>query len=357
MTHQEIVPIPSEAERLISEGAKLSDLTLILNAHGTPEHARQTADYIPPNSLVFIEGFNTEETGEPFAENAFMHLNHLRFRYGITDEKYQHFKSYLQAEIKKRTYQEPKNAFDFMPHCFELLQKLTDKDCVINYADYQVIKYVDSADEINRQFRERVSHIVSSALPDADQNFGIAKNIKQIRTSVQSAAIAHYHRELIATGKLLIGVAYFNENYDTESLLKNERGQFCTYLIYGTAHKKSLLAQFESKNVRPKVVEINPLNDHMYLDAISGRNYSNLPRRVGHVALSSLIFSFSNEEDVADLTQSTYEYLDFLNSASQEDQLKFLVVCMQAFREINRDSTKAYSEYLSIMRSITPYPE
>lgn len=355
MSSQELVTMSSEYERLLETGARWTDLTLVLNAHGTPADADLSAEHMQPNSLVFIEGYpKYEGITTPF-EKQLVYLNDLRIRYGTSDERYVSFRDEIKDGIKKIGYIEPTSEVDFLPHGVELVSRLLDKDCHIQYADYK-----DSQDvnEYNRMFRDNEKFINAAIFPEISPNDGLSRAIKQLTESVRGEVIAHTLREKRAVATVLTTTAFLVEDGGTESLRKNSQGQLSTYLLYGTAHKNSLSGQFSSMGVHPKIIEVNPIDNHMYLDTIvNPDDYSNFARRLGQAALSSLIHRFLEVKEASELEEKSYDNLEFLNAADEEERLKFLVTCALTAREIERDPNKAYVQFLSILRSFMPSPQ
>jgi hypothetical protein len=356
MTSAELVTGRSEAERLVALGATATDLTIVYGTHGDVDDAQRSLAYVEPDSVVFLEGYTIQPHANLAYERGLMVLNDYRLRSGKDSAEYQNLKQALLGEVTahEKDYV-PSGPLDFMANTFSKLKGLLQKDCLIYYADHKDIALAE-AEEFNQQFRKDAAYIANVDLPRIESESGVGRAIKHLRASVKGELLAHALRESRAAIALLIQVADIARSYDTASLMK-ANGKLKSYLLYGTAHARSLTWQFTSRGMRPQVVEVEPLSEELYIDTLMAPDYNNHGRRLGYVALRSLTYDLLEPESARTITSESYEHLAFLNTATDDELRSFIVTCALAKRAENRNAEEALRQYYSILRSFMPRPE
>ena len=82
------------------------------------------------------------------------------------------------------------------------------------------------------------------------------------------------------------------------------------YLLYGTAHARSLTAALETYGITVNSIIVNPLDDYKYLDKTSDLN-KNYPRRVGEAAFKGLFGSmFTGVDEIMPIVSEGLTSLD-----------------------------------------------
>jgi hypothetical protein len=70
-----------------------------------------------------------------------------------------------------------------------------------------------------------------------------------------------------------------------------------------------------------------------------------------------LNYIFLKDDEVKSITASSYQNLEWLNEADDEELKKFVVTCALTCREYEKDPDQAFNSYLSILRWIMPDPQ
>lgn len=320
-----------EYQEFMALGAQKLDLTLIYNRHGSPTHAEQSVAHIEPNSYVFIEGFDFDgnrEMDEPFTL-----LSELHLRHGINHEAYRELKQNLLNNIASEIYRPAEHSYDFAQHKLRELELLLKKDCLVHFADFRRPEHIDVPDNLidfYDQFAVHANDILQPVIPSSiAKDAGIGKAIVNAEQIMRNAYSAHFQREYTAAFTVLQhGAIYAMTNSARRDVNLNEGGQVKAYMIYGTAHARSLTQQFIEAGMEPRVVIVNPLTEASYIERTPEEFLGNLSRKIGHTALSSLAHEYLGYEKGEAISDELYENLQFLND-DREEALKFIIRCLQ----------------------------
>jgi hypothetical protein len=256
---------------------------------------------------------------------------------------------------------QPSGPTDYTLHAIQALYELIQKDCVIYYADFKDLSHTGALEQTfnkhNSIFRESQKYLGPFDVSDNASSLSIAKSINAIEDSVRGKFVAHGTREIAAAFEVILQMGIIQNTDMMGNLRRTQDGKISAYVIYGTAHAKSLTWQFTSKGMEPKVIEVRTLEEHEYIDAAQIPDYDNLPRRIGHAAIRSLSYTFLNIDGAREIIRDTYSNLDYLNDVDRDELNKFLITCALALREIDKDEDAAFNQFLSILRSFMPNPQ
>lgn len=366
----ELAAYPTDWERLIGTGVASTDMTLIYNAHGTPDNALSSIDHVQSDSVVFIEGFSTGKAETDNGDSSTIDLsyepylntlNNLRLQHGKDHPDYQHFKeSVLQSINELAVKYVPVNDSDFTLNSLAEIKGLLKKDCLIFYADYKDFKVEQEsnpgeADEYNQRFH-KLAHDANMDELATITGSSIGGALHGLLRGARAEILMHDERELFAVHRSLsiMGRLAGLPN-DMAELRRSEDGKMAAYTIYGTGHGRSLTQRFAVEGMKPKTIIVKPMAEHEYLDAISEPGYNNYRRRVGHAALSTITYQLTHKFVAPALVEDAYKHLEFLNEVSQEERLSFLVTCAHIQKLLGHGDRKtAEEEYLALLRSFMP---
>jgi|GEM_PF-1385741 len=368
MHSKELAPQPTEWETLKRRAIASTDMTLIYNVHATPEDARASVSHVLPDSVVFIEGYVIrKDEAEQDGSNTFdlsyeAYLNALceiRLQHGKNHPDYQGLKTAILNSIDEIVPQyTPQNDSDFTLHSLTEIKELLLKDCMVFYADYRESPGEDDTEKMS-EYNQRFRMLVQEANVHGFANLSgdsIGKTLRNLIAGVQAEMLKHDERELHAILHSLSVMGQLAALPPTD-LHKSEDGRTTAYTVFGTAHARSLTHQFASHGMQPTVVTIEPLAEHLYLDALTESRYKNYRRRVGHVALSTLAYQLTHTFVAPALIADTYDHLAFLNEISQEERLAFLIACVHIQQSLDRGDRKtAEKNYFALLRSFMPRP-
>lgn len=251
----------------------LATVSFVFNEHGNRSDAEQSASYIQPNSLVFIEGVNFEATFEyaRLFEKEIEALNAIRILNGIESGQYQNFKREILIAINHELARLACNDTAPVPgtyneHALTLLSSLLEMDCVIHCADYQ---WNPIDNEGHTMFNESFSGSSYNLSTDDTliQDLSEGGAIKQLFAQYDNDLRLHQTRErgVIDAVVNYIG-GYCLHGYLPSDLASDEPGKVNAYVIFGSAHEKSLTNLFNKCGFTTKeVIRISPMCSHEFL--------------------------------------------------------------------------------------------
>jgi hypothetical protein len=315
-----------ECNRLLES----TDLTLIFNQHGNAEDAERSTDIIPPRSTVFIEGFTLDETAE--GPGLLRSLNLTRLHYGLDSSEYMYAKQIVLETLMASAYTPPKSYTDFHDHSTREISLLVQKDCYVEYADYNVSELRSTSNDnpvvetIHRNLHK--DSRVASYTPFIDSGLNHttnhAKAIRDIEKATHAQNTKYYTREFAAFW------SYFSNIYDIsrakhgDELAHGEDGRLKTFMVYGTAHKNSLTAQFESRNIKPSIRVLDSIHESDCIPANSPRYHDEIKRKIALSSFKSLAHHLKIDSTTTEqLAESLSEPFERLNQ-SQDDYQRIL---------------------------------
>lgn len=357
--------IVAEGERLIAAGIQYGDHTLIFNRHVTPEDAEASVEPVEPDSLVFLEGFARNGNATNL-QGALAQLSGIRATYSKHSPEYQQFKQQVISFCANGMDDEPDVQSDFRRHKYVQIGLLLDKDCVIQFADYRRTDQADDEEATIRAHDMFLSYIGSDDKHEwwegLENNRSIGRTILKLNAEVANKLRFHTLREIHAVNDTLMTTGYLAENPQSLELAVQADGRIKSYLLFGTAHVKSLTQQFVNNRAYPKVrvVGQGELKEYRYIDPVSTMSEwqkQNGRRRIAHDVVSLLVGHYGDGEINEDLIAEAYEPLSYLNEANHEEWQKFLTTAIVVVRDASREDPQAYSRYLSLLRSFMPNPQ
>ena len=347
-----------DARYLAVYGAAAADLTLVYGPHQTPEDADRSTEYVTPESVAFIEGYNEGPRGLPY-DTALRALNELHLQTGTASADYQGFKGHLLDNILANAAAEadyqPAGQADFVPHWLRTLENLVRKDCLIYQADHSFWRPSSEADMraqmINQLFARSRPLINSVILPKIEADAPLAPALKQLEASWLGDKEAQQLREISGVGKSLLQLGELAVS--GQNVPRSENGKIPAYTLYGSAHARSMTARYQ-RFTEPAVIETESLAEMFYIDGQDAE--ANKPRRLAHGALATLWQDFMGWPLTLPIIEQAYLDLKYMNTAPPEELSKFLITCANIKREENRDMQQASDWFVSMIREFIPPP-
>jgi hypothetical protein len=332
---KEIIPstaFKAEVDQRVIESV---DLSLIFNQHSDATDAEKSVSQVEPDSVVFIEGYAERDGGAMHYEKALEYLAYLRLQKGKTDPEYIAIRDAILDDINMVITTPAQGYGDFSQHSLREIQLLLEKDCIIRNADYVYLESdsKNSNTELNKNnnaFRE--SEKDSEILPDlfGGENANVAKTIVSIYKYTEAATKKHYLRESYVEGLISYFFTELAPQFGNgKDLNTTTEGKLKAYVIYGSAHKKSLSYKLAKSNYSfdSTVVDNEELREWMIIPEDSTEFVKNLPRKVAFTALRALSDTSEYDEQISDLDK-IYNRLNILNG-DRDQTLRFLIQCIQ----------------------------
>lgn len=294
------------------------DLTLLLARHANVEDAEQTLRHVDPNSMVFVEGYTRpEEDIEDSRASAevFWALNMFHICEGVSGAKYLQVKDLIQ-ESYSTVSSDGKGAYEKT-----LVLGLLKKDCIIANADYQA--HLMPADEFTTQGFDALGR-------DIDLQGSLGKRArkgqayKRLIQSVTREVSIHDFREGAGLAFMMAHFTNFvdmlGRSTEPSGLAVGKEGKLQAYLIYGTAHKHTLLGKLSERGIKPQTIETTgSVPEFQYLEGVVGMNrqlafsamlYAGLVGRTDYDNVYSRLARYNSlpEEEVKKLALSAIEW-------------------------------------------------
>lgn len=330
----------------------------IYNRHANNQDARDSVALVEPDSIVYIEGYSTQNfKGETLHDWARI-LSGLK-REGGKDEGYYDFKDELLRKIISLQWQDnqrEKASDDFSEHMLEQLRLLIEKDCDVLIADYRSIEnssVQDHVDRVSRFIEDSLDGGTSLDLSSIDTHRGNSKRTTALINETFNEADAHDLRELHAG--IIIGSDAVEILQNPSRFVKaprNADGKIRAYVIYGTAHAFSLSHRLEQMGASIEPSIINELPASRYFENDIGEFEANRRRRYALKAIKSVMYymgvwpkDLSHDDFIEDL----YSNLETMND-DRDRAFAFCVNCLKISAKSRHDFSGAARELEQLLQ-------
>lgn len=142
------------------------------------------------------------------------------------------------------------------------------------------------------------------------------------------------------------------------SMVSNENGKIPAYLIFGTAHKRSLFRNLTELGIsRLKVVDLHPVDEEKYMIASPEEFHNTINSRIAQKAFSSVMLEMlylgADKGRIAELKQRANEVFGVFNgktSTSTDQYIAFLNDAVWILHQLDRGIHHNDEEFQAIMK-------
>jgi hypothetical protein len=221
---------------------------------------------------------------------------------------------------------------DFHTHKCREISLLVEKDCFVAFADYdhQGLS-TESQSERDARNTAFVNYYENSkSFPFNDYgvtNHNLARTIISLEKSLLQEYNMHTAREAFAVRSYIQNLLMINDIDKNHTLRRTNEGKLQTYMIFGTAHARSLTANLEKWGALPNPIEIKPLREYSYIAKDAAEYNTTLRQKIALRAFRILAINFGAKTD--DLNQIIPEFYNSLaslesHSTGGEDTIRIL---------------------------------
>lgn len=363
MSAAENLPIPlRDSNTEIIRGALSHfEITGVFNTHTTIEDAQKSIEMVEPNSVVYIEGYDTQSSElRSFAHYAQLLTESKRLK--GKDSYYDEFKSALLAEAREAQQRPPSPDIHrprFYLHTIETIRRLIEKDCDVKTADYLHTLASSNSEEL----ASTVSGFISSAFKQEDDasfntiqpSTGTAQYLAELSKTVKMSKAAHFERERFASIIMSAdAVSILSNTNHANNLPRTPSGKIKSYVLYGTAHARSLTHELRSAGASVRPIVVRDIAEHLYLDKGYDALRANMRRRIAFAAFEH-IASFADvniyETTHREVADTIYANMEEFN-ADGARTAAFCVNCIKVAQHSYTDPDQAYDD---LRRILQPY--
>ena len=330
----------------------LVDFTLIFNQHGSADDAEKSVALIEPNSLVFIEAFNTSSPSlNP--QPIFSLLRDLRSEFGIDSNEYREQKKQVIEYISglEVSIEETEDPLDFSRHILRETRLLIEKDCTIYVADV----HTHEGSLISAEVYESIgSMAILTTFGSEDEQLSVGKIIKHGTKTWRDHSIKHELRENMHVGtSVMVAGRHAARGYDT-GMARSEDGRLRSYSVFGTAHARSIQDKFQKIGINPSIVILDDIPEGMYLDPFD-QIIANKNRAIGYAVVMDLVYSHAGREQIDnEILNELYASLKPLNG-DDDAAHKFMIHAAQAMIDYQTGNRfRSFKELKAVLREQIP---
>lgn len=330
-------PDDSRYSPQLLQAAGILDVTAIYNRHGTAEDAHASTELIEPDSVVYIEATGAPATTFP--------LTAYKRLYG-KDEAYQAKKNDFLQTLHEDEGSPIENARAFPAHSNALYRDLVEKDCDIINADLGTWTG-PLHDSTLRSFQSNSLDIVYNTKPHT----GIARDLQAMAQLTAENAYGHQVREHVACNVIAVDAARLYRNPRlAANTTHTPEGRVNAYLIYGTAHARSLTSKLTQAGIQTAPVEIKTLHEHQYIDTTTKQFEANRKRRIAQTAfLATETCLMENYDEACNVFAHMYPQLEHLND-NRDEAIDFCIRSIKIWQYYLSDYDRALAERESLIR-------
>lgn len=308
------------------EALSAADFCLIYNSHGSGEAAYETARAIKPNSLVFIEGCGGDISMPELVDR----VGSARVQYGRESKTYQDFKKLVYDIYAQQSTVPDSSPNDYTQHASVLAMELISKDCIVITADH----FDSWGDGDEKDAESKRNHHITK-LVDLVQGGGqdydglLSSGIyRRYISDTKDVVLANEIREKEAVAMIIGSIAaYYQDPHASTTLMEmkdQDIDKIPTYVVYGSAHARSLTQRLSSKGVRfPKIAELGksrvyiPLSQEEIMTTI---NSDLATKFFSIIAPHSTMYYLTPKEDMEEVIQQLEnDFRQFDGQAFGED--------------------------------------
>jgi hypothetical protein len=261
--------------------------------------------------------------------------------------------------MNKYVDSEGNGAEDFDPYTATKYKLLLEKDCEVISADYRhqlspfrQKKANKLTAKVWQTVGERHHDIFRSVETDSDVNV----QLRQLKKLIDNEYKVHDMRERIATDCILNDATDIINNPVTfANAVRSESGKIKSYLIYGTAHARSLTKKLTDKNVEVIVHEPVPLRDAQYLDFEQNTYKQSRVRRLAIAALSGISWQLIVDPEDMQYDGVYYGAMDYIYEnidnvkCDRTQGLSLAERCLHLMKTFNENPDEARRRYLELL--------
>lgn len=271
------------AHRLGKEINDAFDLTLVFNRHHDRGDAIKSTEHIPRGSIVFTEGVMLDLP----QTNDLELYNLCRIIYGAKSDEFQQAKGYMLESLRQNPGESvlPWVTAEYEP---ALLEALIENECVILPADYRPFdedKYGTEARDANTTYGPAVAGLLQQYLHGTSPDLSSASYVDEEAALQSLKTSGHTIREVSAVSTVAERAKLFSGLKQYIDLdLHSSGGKLSAYMVYGTAHSRSLEHVFNALGCNPHIDIKKDMPEANFLDTVpqAGPNTS---RRIALAAL------------------------------------------------------------------------
>lgn len=329
------------------------DITGIFNQHGTAEDAQASAAQVEPDSIVYVEGFSTSTIATKTIYDHLSILAEIRRKTGKSEHylalKHMLLESVRDCQTKLEAFP-PENPRDFSAHCLEEIRLLVEKDCDVLLADY----YHYSSDNpqiaegaaFSSNFVEKSTDAYfSSPFSDVRVGDGVGKHVIRLAKTLNNYTVSNDTREFYSSIRIGADALQIADAPEwLPNIHRNASGKVRTYVIYGTAHAKSLTRQLEQMGAAINPVIVNAIPENEYLEPYDTFT-ANRRRRLAFASLKDIMPLTAD----SDLIDALYVGLEELND-DKERAFAFGANCLKISLRRDTDPDGAWVELRQLIR-------
>lgn len=340
----ELIPRSFFTHEAIKETMQSADLTLIFNRHATAGDAEHSTAVIEPGSAVFIEGFSATPGVNADIHFMLKGLSAALCLYGSESNTYLELKQTTLTHINTYAFEPARKYSDFHVNQCREIALLLEKDCYVAFADYDQDgirgENATQREERNEAFYEHQQASSQNHLLNyGSTSHNLAKTIRSIQKAERSEYIKHFQREHFAVNSYYDNLLFINQSDKGRELAHTPSGKLKTYVIYGTAHARSLTERFKEWGATPQPHITHPLHESEYIPARPDAYVDNFHRHIALGAFRSLALSAGVDHETFKAFQDPlYDSLEDLNGNSQ-DYIRILCELLETVKlsETNPD--------------------
>jgi len=327
------------------------ELQAIYNRHMTSEDALRSAELIPADSIVYVEGLQLEPL--PIDNLAFLAetLGTYQRRFG-KDSEYEVGKDILIDEFKADIMQAGPDDYG-AAYEDSLYIELLKKDCQIIPADYK-----HETDPARQKKNDAITKKISRWY-DQEKKTGTGKGINKDSAQYFVALEALIRRRRWAMDVRerstveVIG-RDITELLDTRaenkpSLRRSDEDRVRAYLTYGAMHAYSLTRKLTDAGAVVVPHILTPLDRSMYLEETHDESTANRLRSLGLTAFMAATWTVAEHSDIEDIeATSMYDKLGALNT-DRELAFDFSTRCLKIQKLSAKKPKKALAYYMRLI--------
>lgn len=350
--------VDKNAERLQAAASQL-ELHAIFYRHQEVSDAEESVSLIDNDSIVYLEGIRFDPIETLLLSDEVEAIGNYKCLYG-KDEVYYRMKEELVGEITNYLENGDKSDENFDSYTATKYKLLLEKDCRVVIADYrhqinpQSQSYYDKLTaKVKQTVGERQHDIFRSVVSESNTN----KQLRKLKKHISNEFIVHDMREQIATDFIIHDVADIVSNPEADmNILRTPSGKIKSYLIYGTAHARSLTNKIADRGIEVITHEPIPLQSTRYLDLDREMHAQNYARTLALVALSGIswqLIADPDDDQYDGFYQGTMDlvYKAFDNvRLDRKGGVSIAKYCLDLMKMFDNDPNESRRLYLELLR-------
>lgn len=346
-----------DTERLRRAASQL-ELHAIYYRHQEVADAVEVVKLIDDDSVVYLEGIRFSPVGEALLSDDVESIGKYRRTFG-KDVTYFQMKQECLEYIDGYLASGNDNDEDFDPYTATKYRMLLEKDCEIIIADYR--HCIDPArqeiiDKVTAKVRQSVGERQHDIFRAIETTGDVQTHVAKLERLITNEYEIHTMRERIATDTVIDDMASIIDDPSTLARMNHaESGKVKSYIIYGTAHARSLTHKMTKRGVEVVNHEPVPLRNSRYLDVDYRAHRRNYARTLALTALSGISWQLIADAESSQYDSTYHGTMDAIYEAfdnikvkrkKSTSLVKRCVLLMQMLDDSPDESRRQYVEML-----------